>query len=131
MFMNAKPSPAHIWLIPTAGGEAKRLTAGNWTVPAAVANSFSCSPDGKNIVLQSNESPYSGELIFTIKSVEIVTGKINRITTTQISPDAMHKERQPAFSPDGKSIAYQRNLENVGYGYDVFLTALIEAMALI
>jgi dipeptidyl aminopeptidase/acylaminoacyl peptidase len=123
MFMNARPNPSHLWLIPTDSGEAKRLTAGNWTVPAAVANSFSWSPDGKNIVLQSNESPYSGELIFTIKTVEVATGKINRITTTQIPPDAMHKERQPAFSPDGKSIAYQRNLENVGYGYDVFLTS--------
>ncbi len=124
MFMNAMPSPSHLWLIPTDGGEAKRLTAGNWTVPAGVANSFSWSPDGKNIVLQSNESPYSGELIFTVKTVEIATGKINRITTSQIAPDAMHKERQPAFSPDGKSIAYQRNLENVGYGFDVFLTSL-------
>ncbi|MBC7626583.1 hypothetical protein, partial [Ferruginibacter sp.] len=124
MFLNARPNPSHLWLIPADSGEAKRLTAGNWTVPAAVANSFSWSPDGKNIVLQSNESPYSGELIFTIKTVEVATGKINRITTTQIPPDAMHKEKQPVFSPDGKSIAYQRNLENVGYGFDVFLTSL-------
>jgi dipeptidyl aminopeptidase/acylaminoacyl peptidase len=123
MFLNARPNPSHLWLIATDSGEAKRLTVGNWTVPAAVANSFSWSPNGKNIVLQSNESPYSGELIFTIKNVEVATGKINRITTTQIPPDAMHKERQPAFSPDGKSIAYQRNLENVGYGFDVFLTS--------
>ena len=124
MFLNARPNPSHIWLIPIDSGEAKRLTAGNWTVPAGTAASFSWSPEGKNIVLQSNESPYSGELIFTIKTVEIATGKINRITTGQIAPDAMHKERQPAFSPDGKSIAYQRNLENVGYGFDVFLTSL-------
>ena len=124
MFLNARPNPSHLWLIPIDSGEAKRLTAGNWTLPAGAPASFSWSPDGKNIVLQSNESPYSGELIFTIKTVEIATGKINRITTSQIAPDAMHKERQPAFSPDGKSIAYQRNLENVGYGFDVFLTSL-------
>ena len=124
MFMNARPTPSHLWLIPIDGGEAKRLTAGNWTVPAGAPNSFSWSPDGKNIIFQSNESPYSGELIFTIKTVEVATGKINRITTTQIAPDAMHKERQPLFSPDGKSIAYQRNLENVGYGFDVFVTSL-------
>jgi len=124
MFLNARPNPSHLWLIPIDSGEAKRLTAGNWTLPAGAPASFSWSPDGKNIVLQSNESPYSGELIFTIKTVEIATGKINRITSSQIAPDAMHKERQPAFSPDGKSIAYQRNLENVGYGFDVFLTSL-------
>ena len=123
MFMNARPNPSHLWLIPLDSGEAKRLTAGNWTLPAGVPASFSWSPDGKQIVFQSNESPYSGELIFTIKTVERATGKINRITTGTIAPDAMHKERQPAFSPDGKSIAYQRNLENVGYGFDVFVTS--------
>jgi dipeptidyl aminopeptidase/acylaminoacyl peptidase len=122
MFMNAKPSPSHIWLVATEGGEAKRLTAGYWTIPSAPCISW--SPDGKQIVFQSNESPYSGELIFTIKTVEIATGKINRITNSQIPSDAMHKERQPIFSLDGKSIVYQCNLKNVGYGYDVFLTSL-------
>jgi dipeptidyl aminopeptidase/acylaminoacyl peptidase len=123
MFMNARPTPSHLWLIPTDSGEAKRLTAGNWTVPAGAPNSFSWSPDGKNIIFQSNESPYSGELIFTIKTVDLATRKINRITSSQIAPDAMHKERQPLFSPDGKSIAYQLNLKNVGYGYDIFITS--------
>jgi dipeptidyl aminopeptidase/acylaminoacyl peptidase len=121
MFLNAKPSSSHIWLISTEGGEAKRLTAGNWTIPA---NGYiSWSPDGKIIAFQSYESPYSGELISLIKTVEIATGKINRITQSQISPDAMHIERQPTFSPDGKHIVFQRNLENVGYGFDVFLTS--------
>jgi dipeptidyl aminopeptidase/acylaminoacyl peptidase len=41
----------------------------------------------------------------------------------QIAPDAMHKERQPLFSPDGKSIAYQLNLKNAGYAYDIFVTS--------
>lgn len=122
MFMNAKPSPSHIWLIAAEGGEAKRLTAGLWTITSSPCISW--ATDGKQIAFQSNESPYSGELIFTIKTVEIATGKMNRITNSRISPDAMHKERQPVFSPDGKSIVYQRNLENVGYGFDVFHTAL-------
>ncbi|MBP6023346.1 S9 family peptidase [Ferruginibacter sp.] len=123
MFMNARPTPSHLWLIPTDSGEAKKLTSGNWTVPAGAPNSFSWSPDGKNIILQSNESPYSGELIFTIKTVDIATGKITRITSSQIAPDAMHKERQPLFSPDGKSIAYQLNLKNAGYAYDIFVAS--------
>ena len=123
MFMNARPTPSHLWVISIDSGEAKRLTSGSWTIPAGAPNSFSWSPDGKNIILQSNESPYSGELIFTIKSVEITTGRINRITSSQIAPDAMHKERQPLFSPDGKSIAYQLNLKNAGYAYDIFVTS--------
>ncbi|MBS1574609.1 MAG: S9 family peptidase [Bacteroidetes bacterium] len=122
MFMNAKPSTSHIWLIGSNGGEAKRLTDGTWTIPSEPCISW--ASDGQLIVFQSNESPYSGELNFTIKTVEIATGKINRITNSQILPDAMHKERMPVFSPDGKSIAYQHNRENVGNGYDVFLTSL-------
>ena len=122
MYLNAKPSPSHIWLIPSEGGEAKRLTTGGWTIPAAVAISW--SPDGKQIAFQSNESPYSGELIFFIKTVDIASGKVNRITNSQIAKDALHKERQPVFSPDGNSIVYQRNLENVGYGYDIYYTSL-------
>lgn len=122
MYLNAKPTPSHIWLIATDSGEAKRLTAGNWTIPTD--GYISWSPDGKIIAFQSYESPYSGELISLIKTVEIATGKINRITQSQISPDAMHIERQPTFSPDGKHIVFQRNLENVGYGFDVFLTSI-------
>ncbi len=121
MFMNAKPTPSHLWLIASEGGEAKRLTAGSWTIPSAPCISWAI--DGKQIAFQSNESPYSGELISMIKTVEIASGNINRITNSQIPPDAMHKERLPVFSPDGKSIVYQRNLENVGYGFDVFLTS--------
>lgn len=122
MYLNAKPTPSHIWLIESDSGEAKRLTAGTWTIPAT--SIISWSPDGKQIAFESNESPYSGELISTVKTVEIATGTINRITTHPISPDAMHLERMPSFSPDGKSICYQRNLENVGYGFNVFLTSL-------
>lgn len=122
MYLNAKPTPSHIWLIASDSGEAKRLTAGYWTIPAA--SLISWSTDGKQIAFESTESPYSGELISAVKTVEIATGTINRITTHQISPEAMHLERLPLFSPNGKSITYQRNLENVGYGFDIFLTTL-------
>lgn len=124
MYLNAKPTPSHIWLIASDGGEAKKLTAGNWTIP--VTAPISWSPDGKQIAFQSNETPYSGELVFTIKIVEIESGKVSRINSKQIEMNAMHKERQPVFSPDGKSIAYQFQLNNVGYGYDVYFTSINE-----
>ena len=122
MYLNAKPTPSHIWLIASEGGEAKRLTAGSWTIPANAPISW--SQDGKLIAFQRNESPYSGELVFTVQTVEIANGKESRITAKQIEKDAMHRERQPVFSPDGKSIAYQFQLNNVGYGSDVYFTSI-------
>jgi len=128
MYLNVKPNPSHIWLISANGGEAKRLTAGSWTLPTTTAlaatASLSWSPDGKQIAFQCNESPYIGELVFTVKTVEIATGKLSRITTKKIENGSMHRERQPVFSPDGKSIAYQFQLNNVGYGSDVYFTSI-------
>ena len=123
IFLNAKPSPSHLWLIPSEGGEAKRLTTGNWTIPSANAPCISWSPDGKQIAFQTNESPYSGELIGFVKIVDNVSGKVKRVTSSQVSSNALHRERKPVFSPDGKSLVYQRNLENAGYGFDVFITS--------
>jgi dipeptidyl aminopeptidase/acylaminoacyl peptidase len=124
MFLKAKPSPAHIWLISATGGEAKRLTSGSWTIPSANAPCISWSPDGKQIAFQSNESPYSGELISFVKIVDIETGKVNRITSSQVSSNALHRERKPFFSPDGKSLVYQRNLEKAAYGFNLYLTSV-------
>ena len=130
MYLHVKPNPAHIWLISSSGGDAKRLTAGSWTVPstASAANltspAISWSPDGNQIAFQCNETPYSDELVYTVKTMDIATGKINRVTTKQIDKGAMHRERQPVFSPDGKSIAYQFQLNNVGYGSDVYFTSI-------
>jgi dipeptidyl aminopeptidase/acylaminoacyl peptidase len=124
IFLTAKPSPTHIWLISATGGEAKRLTSGSWTIPAANAPCISWSPDGKQIAFQSNESPYSGESIGFVKIVDIASGKVNRITSSQVSSNALHRERKPVFSPDGNSLVYQRNLENAAYGFNVYLTSV-------
>ena len=128
MYVNSKPNPSHIWLISTEGGEATRLTAGSWTLPnvtsLATPPSLNWSPDGKQIAFQSNETPYPGELVYTIKTVNIATGKVNRITDKRIEDGAMHRERQPMISPDGKSIIYQFQLNNVGYGSDVYYKSL-------
>ncbi len=128
MFVKAKPSSTHLWLIAADGGEAERLTSGTWSLFTGVAMSnISWSPDGEKIAFQRFETPYSGELISTINSIDIATKTISRITTKTIKKDAIHLEGQPVFSPDGKSIAYAFNLKNVGYGSDILYKSLISS----
>lgn len=127
MFLNVKPNPSHIWLVPVGGGEAKRLTFGTWTIhntnAVTVSTPLSWSPDGKQITFQSNETPYTGELISYIKVVDVATGLINRITNSQVANDDRNLERKPLFSPDGKLIAYQFPQQNFTHGSDIYITS--------
>jgi len=125
MFIKAKPSSTHLWLIAADGGEAERLTSGSWSLfNEDILSNISWSPDGEKIAFQSFEVPYSGGLISTINTIDIATKTINRITTKTIQKDAIQFEGQPIFSPDGNSIAYQFNRNNVGYGSDILYKSL-------
>jgi dipeptidyl aminopeptidase/acylaminoacyl peptidase len=121
MFVKAKPSCTHLWLIAAeGGGEAERLTSGTWSLSAGdVMSTIFWSPDGEKIAFQSFETPYSGGLISTINSIDIATKTISRITNKKIQKDAIFLEGQPTFSPDGKAVAYRFNLKNVGSGSDI------------
>jgi dipeptidyl aminopeptidase/acylaminoacyl peptidase len=51
MFLRQAVAPQHIWIIPTDGGDAKRLTSGAWTLefvlpPGSPPSGLSWSPDG-------------------------------------------------------------------------------------
>lgn len=128
MFVKARLSSTHLWLIASDGGEAERLTSGSWSLFVEdIMSNISWSPDGTKIAFQQFETPYSGGLISTSNSIDIATKKISRITTKTVEKDAIHLEGQTIFSPDGKSIAYQFNLKNVGYGSDIFYKSLISS----
>src|SRR6202034_2659596 len=50
-----KALPTHLWLVPAAGGDAKRLTSGTWSLPAAVppgppASPIAFSADGRQLI---------------------------------------------------------------------------------
>ena len=51
LFMTAPVPPTHVWMVPAAGGDAKRLTSGDWTLPVtrppgAPSSMITWTPDG-------------------------------------------------------------------------------------
>lgn len=101
--------PSHVWLVPSEGGAAKRLTSGAWSVPVAhppgpAPSPLAWSPDGKILLITMRETPHektpdAGHIAL----VEVATGRVGRQT------GRVQEETQPVFSPDGKSVAYWHN----------------------
>ena len=101
------PSPStHIWIIPSTGGDAKRLTSGAWSLPVTFppgspASPINWTPDGKQIAFVKQISPLSGDQEHTqIELLDAVTGQFHPLTNRNTL------ESYPLFSPDGANIAY-------------------------
>jgi dipeptidyl aminopeptidase/acylaminoacyl peptidase len=101
-----KSLPTHLWLVPSAGGEARRLTSGSWSLPVAFppgppASPISFTPDGSKIVFVRLENTYSGDRRFSSPQVlDIATGKLEPVTTHTTFASF------PSLSPDGAHLAY-------------------------
>jgi len=101
-----KALPTHLWLVPAAGGVAKRLTSGTWSLPVAVppgppASLITFSADGSKLIYVRVENTYSGDRINSSPQVlDLATAKSEAITThTKFASF-------PVPSPDGKHVAY-------------------------
>ncbi|HZY80079.1 MAG TPA: S9 family peptidase [Cyclobacteriaceae bacterium] len=106
MFVSNVRTAAHIWIMPSAGGEAKRLTSGTWTLPITIppgapASPISWSPDGKTIAFVKVGSIYSGDNAGrSIQLLNVADGSIRQITKRT------EYEGYPTFSPDGTKLTY-------------------------
>lgn len=100
------PMPAHLWLIASDGGEARRLTSGNWSLPishppSSPASPIAWSPDGRSIAFVQVETPHSGDSDrSTIQILDVASGNFHAVT------GRTKHEGFPVFSPDGSHIAY-------------------------
>jgi dipeptidyl aminopeptidase/acylaminoacyl peptidase len=96
----------HLWTVPAAGGIARRLTSGSWTIaPTDPGGIFSpqiaWTGDGKHITLTRTASTFSSEDEYTtLWSVDVATGAMKKVT----SHPAV--ELSPSYSPDGRKLAY-------------------------
>jgi dipeptidyl aminopeptidase/acylaminoacyl peptidase len=98
--------PTHLWLLPSEGGEAHRLTSGAWTLPishppSSPASPIAWSPDGRSIAFVQVETPHSGDGDrSTLQILDVESGEIHGLT------GRTKHEGYPIFSPDGTRIAY-------------------------
>ena len=99
------PRPHHLWLIPAGGGEATRLTSGEWSVAAGLtpgrAAAPSWSPDGKAIAFAQQPGPGPRYIYdVSIRILEVATGTIRPLN------ELKQRMSGAAFSPDGDYISY-------------------------
>jgi dipeptidyl aminopeptidase/acylaminoacyl peptidase len=107
LFLTAAPTSSHIWLVSAAGGDAKRLTSGAWSLPVTIppgppSSPLSWRPDGKALAFVQVPTPQSGSnRERTIQVLNVADGAIRPLTKH------LRVESYPTFSPDGKQIAFQ------------------------
>jgi len=114
--------PTHLWLVPAAGGEAKRLTSGSWSLPSSLPPGPPVSPiawskDGKSIVIVRQETPSTGDqLLARVQVLDVASGAMRSLTGDRTL------EGYPKLSPDGASLAYWRNRDAHAWEFqDVWL----------
>jgi dipeptidyl aminopeptidase/acylaminoacyl peptidase len=102
----SQPLPAHLWVVPAAGGTPERLTSGSWSLPIAFppsspASPPSWSPDGKSIAIVRVATAYSGDRTESVVQVlDLETRALRPLT------GGSRYESQPRISPDGLQVAY-------------------------
>ncbi len=106
LFMHTRLQPQHIWVQPLDGGDAKRLTGGDWSLefvlpPSSAPSQLSWSPDGKSIAFARVPAPESGKLdSVSIEIVDLESGRLRSLN------GATRWQSNPVYSPDGRSITY-------------------------
>jgi dipeptidyl aminopeptidase/acylaminoacyl peptidase len=93
--MQAGTQPSHLWTVPSAGGAAKRLTSGHWSVSGV---NLSWSAAGDRIVFISQ--PSSGTRDSDKRSMESVG--VGGGAPVPVAGIENRRCAQPSFSPDGR-----------------------------
>ena len=118
--INAAPTPVNLWLAPSGGGRAQRLTAGSGMVFGGDAGTLlSWSPDGKTLAYTWAPTPHLGDTNAAVSMLlDVGSGAIHRLTSHH------GFENYPTYSPDGSKIAYWYPKNGDGLnGTEIYVTA--------
>ncbi|HTW46785.1 MAG TPA: S9 family peptidase [Acidobacteriaceae bacterium] len=119
----SRAMPVHLWLVPAAGGDAKRLTSGEWSLPVELPpngppSQIAFTPDGKSLVFVKADSPITGDSTSKrVAVLDVATGSIRLLTHDRT------EESDPVLSPDGSTVAFQYPLDGNRANYDAAYTA--------
>ena len=106
LFLRENIQPQHVWIVELPGGSPRRLTSGAWSLefvlpPGSPPSGLSWSPDGKTIAITRVVAPESGKLDSVhVDLLDAATGTLRPLTSARAF------ESNPAFSPDGRWVAY-------------------------
>jgi dipeptidyl aminopeptidase/acylaminoacyl peptidase len=109
----AAPAASHIWIVPSAGGAAKRVTSGEWSLPIArppgpLPSPINWTPDGKRIAFTRVSGPSSGVSDSArVAIVDVESGNVQTLAQTDLG------QSQPVVSPDGKTVAFMYAADSV------------------
>src|SRR5438270_916888 len=92
-------TPSHVWVIPSNGGTARRVTSGAWSLPIAhppgpAPSPLSWSSDGKTMAITKRDNSHEKTPnISRVVLVDVASGATRRLTTPDLD------ETQTVFSP--------------------------------
>jgi dipeptidyl aminopeptidase/acylaminoacyl peptidase len=108
----------HLFSVPTAGGEPRQLTDGDWN-----DGEISWSPDGRTLAFTSDRNEerwvWPASSVWTL---DLVGGALKRLTEETLGAGT------PSWSPDGKQLAFIGSPRRGGVGHtDLYVVAADQA----
>ena len=118
-FLRAMPrEKAAVLLIPALGGPERLVAEISYPAELETAPSLAWGPDGKELVVVERSSPGDPFALFLLSTE---SGEKRRLTSP---PAESIGDAGPAFSPDGRSLAFVRVIG--GFASDIYLLDLAE-----